>query len=812
MIAAIAVRHPAQTYTYGVIAAGALMLAARLPEARFDRPLLFLALLLAAMILSASKVRLPVAGGTATLSLSYFTDMLSLMMLGADAAMLIGGFSAVSQCYLLAQSRPNWHRTLFSAAVLIVSIQAAGLVAAALGGFHREAPLAALLTATFGAASALYLLNSLLVTVAISMTRGVSIVDSWHRELFWTAPSCVVGAASAALLFFAAGEQLWTALLAAVPLFVTAKSYRLYSSRLAEKEQHVAEMSALHLATVEALARAIDARDQTIDHVRGSSNHIRRVQAWAVMLGETAGMTGADLEALRVAALLHDIGKLAVPEHILTKPGRLTAKEFERVRVHPVIGAEIIKAVPFPYPVASFIRSHHERWDGSGYPDGLRGDHTPLGARVLAVVDYFDALTSSRHYHEPMDRAEAIATLRSEAGRTLDPSLVARFLALLPQLEKLSIDEHSHAPLVARGEPSTGLAERTAVAPVSAFHNIALATQEVRALYDIAQTLGTRLGVDDTMALLSAKLARLLPGSCWALFLHQPDEDALHCRFATGDGAAALAGTTIPCGQGPSGWAARQRTTVVNACAAADFEAARPSTEWPRFQSALSCALVDADQLVGVITIYHVEANPFSEEHRHLFEHISSHVASVIGNAVAVERLRDASFTDALTGLPNNRALREYGRQGSIATAEPGSQLACIMLDIDAFKTVNDTHGHAAGDAVLRQLASAIREHLRESDFCARFGADEFVIVMPGCDRKTAELRGLVLQTVIDGWAADARPGTLRTGVSVGVSASPDDGSRFEALIAAADKRMYIDKRRRNARLRGRTGGVLQAS
>src|SRR4029453_2311439 len=151
-----------------------------------------------------------------------------------------------------------------------------------------------------------------------------------------------------------------------------------------------------YLASVEALARAIDARDQTFDHMRGGDNHIRRVQGWATALAEAAGMTRPEVEAVRVAALLHDIGKLAVPEHILTKPGRLTPKEFERVRIHPIVGAEIIKAVPFPYDVAPIIRSHHERWDGAGYPDGLHGEETPLGARVLSVVDYFDALTSVR--------------------------------------------------------------------------------------------------------------------------------------------------------------------------------------------------------------------------------------------------------------------------------------------------------------------------------------------------------------------------------------------------------------------------------
>ena len=193
---------------------------------------------------------------------------------------------------------------------------------------------------------------------------------------------------------------------------MTLRAYRLYLGRVEEQQRHLEEVSALHLASVEALARAIDARDQTIDHERSGENHIRRVQAWAVALAEAAGMPADEVEAVKVAALLHDIGKLAVPEHILTKPGRLTAKEFGRVRIHPIVGAEIIKAVPFPYPVAPFIRSHHERWDGAGYPDGLQGEETPLGARVLSVVDYFDALSSVRPYH-----AAAIARSRSRRCR-----------------------------------------------------------------------------------------------------------------------------------------------------------------------------------------------------------------------------------------------------------------------------------------------------------------------------------------------------------------------------------------------------------
>ena len=216
--------------------------------------------------------------------------------------------------------------------------------------------------------------------------------------------------------------QIWIVLLVAAPLYVTYRSYRIYLGRLEDHQRHLREVSDLHLASVESLARAIDARDQTFDRsARPNDNHIRRVQAMAAALAQDAGMSQNDVEGVRVAALLHDIGKLAVPEHILTKPGRLTPDEFDRVRTHPAIGAEIIRAVPFPYPVAPYIQSHHERWDGSGYPDGLKDESIPLGARVLAVVDYFDALTTDRPYHRQMGHDEAIGVLQAEAGRALDP-------------------------------------------------------------------------------------------------------------------------------------------------------------------------------------------------------------------------------------------------------------------------------------------------------------------------------------------------------------------------------------------------------
>ncbi|MGH9173882.1 MAG: HD domain-containing phosphohydrolase, partial [Vicinamibacterales bacterium] len=618
---------------------------------------------------------------------------------------------------------------------MTIAMQVTGLAATAFGGLSAGSTTLALKKVTVVAA-VFFLVNSVLVAKAVALSRRESTHIIWFRDFLHVAPACFIGAALALLVTRASSMFIWAPLLAAAPLYVTFRIYRIYLAWVEERRHHLKQVSDLHLATVEALARAIDARDQTIDHARPGENHIRRVQAWATSLAEAAGMSPPEVEAVKVAALLHDIGKLAVPEHILSKPGRLTPKEFARVRIHPIVGAEIIKAVPFPYPVAPLIRSHHERWDGSGYPDGLWGAETPMGARVLAVVDYFDALSSTRPYHEAAKRHEAISALIAEAGRALDPALVELFLAILPDLQHAGADAPAAPQPTApdRSAPIAGFSDETGrSAPSSVFHNISRATQEMRAFHDIAQTLGTRLSVDDTMALLTSKLNRLIPGPCWVLYLHDRVEDVLRCRFATGLPAETIPRLIIPAGEGPSGWAARNRKPVRNGRAAADFEAAGVPASGRPFQSALSYPLVDDEGLIGTLTIYHDERDPFREEHRHVLDHISGQAASVLRNAVAYERMRDVSFTDPLTELPNSRALTDFLRQRVVEAPTGGGPSALIMIDLDDFKAVNDGHGHQKGDAALQAVASAIRDHVRGSDFCARYGGDEFVAVLSGC-------------------------------------------------------------------------------
>jgi len=800
-------------YVALVVTAGLGLLVWGATRAPFEYPLLLGALLVGSMTTSVLKIHLPLARGQATLSLSYFTDFLSLVLLGPHEAMLVAGASAVTQCVVLRRGRFSLRQTLFSAATLIITVQAAGAVAGLVGGFHLTSSFSVLVKPAAAAAATFFLINSWLVAAAVALSHGRPVVATWRAEFAWAAPAYFVAAGSATLsVAVMATQDAWLILLAASLLVVTFNSYRIYFRRLTEHQDHLEVVSNLHLATVEALARAIDARDQTIDPDAGSEeNHIRRVEARAAALGQAAGMRPDEIEGLKVAALLHDIGKLAVPEHILTKPGRLTPTEFDYVRLHPTVGANIIKAVPFPYPVAPYIQSHHERWDGTGYPEGLRGEAIPLGARVLAIVDYHDALTAHRPYHRAMTAEEAAATLQAEAGKALDPRLVRLFLEVLPTVQDSETAADGRAlPRPEPGAPRTGapatgfsVEGRPAEAAASVFQSISQATQEVRALYDIAQTLGTRLSVDDTMGLLTSKLNRLVPASCWALYLPDGRRDQLRCRYASGLSADALEGLTIPGGEGATGWSARHQTAAINARASSDFEAAGAPDTGALFQSALAFPLMAEQRLIGILTAYHVDLHPYTEAHLRLLQRLGGQAASVLGNSIQFERMRAASLTDSLTDLPNSRALIGFVDERLNSGTDEMVPSAIIMIDLDDFKTINDVHGHQAGDLALQAVAAALRRQIRASDFCARYGGDEFVVALSCPDRAEAERRAADLQRAVARQRLELPNGSsLSVGISVGVAMSGEDGATFDELLESADRRMYEDKRQRRAATR----------
>ena len=791
---------PARLFVCAVIVLGAGLLLSFFPVRSFESPWLFLLLLTLSSITSVFKVALPLARSGSTMSVSYAVDFASLLLLGPNETMLVAAASAWSQCTFRIKERNPAYRTLFSMACLIITVQVAGTIYLRLGGTPGELDLSKLPKPLVGAATAYFLINTTMVATAIALSTQQRVTRIWNENFLWSAPSYFVGsgAAAAAVGVFSVVSVRWLLPLAAAPLYLTYRSYKVYLGRIDDEQRHVREMADLHLATIEALALAIDAKDQT------SQSHIRRVQLYAAALARALGMTENDIQGVKTAALLHDIGKLAVPEHILSKPGPLTPEEFQKIRAHPKVGADIISAVPFPYPVSPLILSHHERWDGKGYPAGLKGDEIPLGARILSVVDYFDALMAERPYHKAMGFDAAIGLLQQEAGKGLDPTVVETFIRLLPalQLEAATLEQtmrRTSAPEdhgQAIGRPATGLTPEPTKKNV--FEDIALAHREIYALYEIAQAMGTSLGVSDTMALISAKLSNLVPFSCAALFLYDEDSETLRCRFATGTDAEIIQQIAVHTGEGLTGWVARNRRALVNARPSADLEAAGLSQLPTNLQSALVCPLLFSDRFIGTLSVYHVDAAFYRDDHRRLLDRVSEQAAAVINNSMLFEQTKEDSLTDPLTGLPNTRFLfmhltRELARAERLKT-----EVSLLVMDLDNFKSINDSHGHHVGDRALCEVARVLRTAIRPYDICVRYAGDEFMVVLSGCTVDEAEQKRAELQRGIDEVFFEARPGKrVQLGISVGAAVFPHDAESYESLLATADSRMYQDKSRR---------------
>lgn len=790
----------ARVFVAIVTIAGACVLAVFTPHS-LAQPFLFFALLGLSSLASAFKVTLPLASSGSTMSVSYVVDFASLLMVGANETMIVAATSAWSQCTFRTQSRTAPYRTLFSMASLVLTVKTVGIVYEMLGGPPPTGPFSimAIPKPLVGAATAYFVCNTAFIASAIGLSTNQSIARVWNENFLWSAPSYFFGAVIAGIAAAVIDRGgYWMALLTAAPVYLIYRTYKVYMGRIQDQQRHVRQVSDLHLATIEALALAIDAKDQT------AQSHIRRVQVYAAGLAKALGMTENEIQGVKTAALLHDIGKLAVPEHILSKPGPLTQEEFQKIRIHPQVGAEIISGVPFPYPVAPLILSHHERYDGKGYPAALKGDEIPLGARILSVVDYFDALMSERPYHRAMDLEAALGLLQQEAGKALDPTVVRTFIDMYPLLASAAEASQEPARKLTRvaphaptAQPAVGLVHESP-ARTNVFQDIALAHREIYALYEIAQAMGSSLGVSDTMALISSKLSNIVPFSCCALFLYSDDNETLRCRFASGLESELIQQLTIRNGHGLTGWVARNRRPLVNARPSADFEAGGQPTHQTALQSALVCPLQFNERFIGTISVYHTEPSVYTDDHRRLLDRISEQAAAVIFNSIVFEQTQEDSLTDPLTGLPNTRFMfmhltRELARAERMKT-----EVSLLVMDLDNFKEINDTYGHHVGDRALREIAGVLRSGIRPYDICVRYAGDEFIVVLSGCGADEAEHKRLELQNAVDRLQFEARPGRkMQLALSVGAAVFPHDGDSYENLLATADSRMYRDKTRR---------------
>jgi len=777
-----------------VVGAGTAVLIGQMLHASWPMPGRFLCYLLVVAFASRLKVVLPGINGT--MSSNLVVLLVSLVELSLPETLLVGCMAALVQTWWQ-KKQVNWLHFAFNAADIVIALQLCYL-------FFHSAPawIGPHLTLRLMATGIIYFLaNTLPIAGIVCLTERRVFHTTWKECYFWSFPNYLVGAAIAWVITWSNATLGWQTSLLMVPvLFLIYRSYRLYIGRLEDEKKHVERMAELHLRTIEALALAIDAKDHTT-HV-----HLKRVRVYAEGIGKEMGLSEIEMEALRAAALLHDIGKLAVPEHIISKPGRLTPEEFEKMKIHPVVGAEILERVNFPYPVAPIVRSHHEHWDGSGYPDGLKGEQIPIGARILAAVDCLDAITSDRQYRRGLPLHESITQVVRQSGKHFDPKVVEvlhrRYRDWEFQAEKLPETDAERPKLstrevkVANGEaPAAGFetVQPGARCELDFLASIVAARYEAQALLEFSNELGRSLSLDETLSVVAARLRKLIPYDAMAIY--QLRDETLIAEFATGDDYRAFAALRIPFGQGLSGWVAANRKPIVNGNPSVEPGYVENTQSKARMCAALSLPLVGSDDsLLGVLTLYKQEPDAFSTDHLRILLAISEKIAASIANAAKYQDAADSATTDYLTGLPNARSLfLQLEAEISRCQRERG-HLAVMVCDLDGFKRVNDEHGHMVGNRVLEAFARRLKLACRDYDYISRMGGDEFVVIAPGLKGGDVEKLCARIHAAAAS-SAEEICGERQLSASIGIAFFPDDTTQAAQLLVEADKRMYLMKK-----------------
>ncbi len=587
-------------------------------------------------------------------------------------------------------------------------------------------------------------------------------------------------------------HQAFSVALLTITIFACAQIVRLAWSRLSAKTRETEELSRIHFATAEALATAIDAKDQT------THCHVRRVQIYAAGLGEVLGLSKAEIAALKAGALLHDIGKLAVPAHIINKPGRLTPAEFEKMKIHTTVGAQILSRVDFPYPVMPIVRHHHEQWDGMGYPDGLKGEQIPITARIISVVDCFDSVREDRPFRRGMTRDEAIAFLLRGSGNHFDPRVVDLFIEHLPRFEEQIAAEglpqqlpsaEAYTPFALNGVDMGQTRERGAY---MAYDQIKSAHQEVYALYEIARTFGSSLNVGNTLEVLVDKVGHVVPFDTCVVYLYDELKGYARPAHVAGRNAPQLAAKTFAPGEGVTGFALANRSPINQLHPSLDLGGLDIEGE---YTAMASLPLFKDEMLLGALSVYSTELDQYTDDHMRLLETVTRLASDALSNAMQHAQAESNALTDPLTGLPNARymALR-FDEEASRARRNL-RPFQVVMLDLDDFKIVNDTFGHKVGDKMLREMGRIIQAQLREYDFLARYAGDEFVaIVQELVGNQVEELRHRI-ETAVSEFSLPVRGGgKARVGISVGTATYGIEGETLDQLLVAADQSMYRAK------------------
>ncbi len=711
------------------------------------------------------------------ISLGFLVTFTSMVLFGQRAAVLTGLLSGMAATMF--PKRQPFYQLSFNLSVIVVSAWTSSLVYHALGGYsggqHAITIFALLLAAT-----TYFVFNTMPVSAIVSAFSGQSTTALWTKEILWSLLSYLAGACCAGFAKLLVMSDVAMVILALPVLAFILQSYKVYSDRSNQKETYIQELQKgkqsledLYQSTIRSLAAAIAMKD------RSTHTHLHRVQRYATAIASAMNVTGQDMEAVKTGALLHDIGKLGVPDYILLKTGPLTAEEFSRMKRHTLIGVSILEPVRFPWPVIDVVRHHHERWDGKGYPDGLSGETIPLCARIMAVADVYDALTSDRPYRPAWTQEQALSYVRDGSGTAFDPAAVRALENVL------AMEAAGQLPLPPVEAPRRDISD-----PL--FRTIS----EEWMLYQTTSIINSSRTLPEQLNVLADRLTSVMPDTYCLFAIAENDlSDSSECPSGY---KLMNVPDNLPFDQQ---LVLSHGSPVVTALKSAKL-VHKVAVFGGINYSTITAPLLHEGSVVGAMAVIHPSVAAFTSDDETLIVTIASLVETAVHREITTLRIRSEAFIDPLTGLFNGRYLKDALGHTLTAGDKTTGMFAVLYLDMDDFKQVNDTYGHQQGDRVLAEIARLLHDVVRVKDTVVRLHGDEFLVVLPDTAAQEAQevanrVRRVLgsVPVLISNDEGDRSGTSLHMHLSIGIACAPDDGLDLDTLSAVADKRMYDAKR-----------------
>lgn len=655
-------------------------------------------------------------------------------------------------------------------------------------------PSLALLVQLSAIAVTWFFTNTTTISVALALWTKRPFLSVWSEGIVLYLLNFLGSAAAAGLIRLFYERAGFLIFLLCLPIAVVLyQLYQFYIEKYDQAQFHIKELNKLYLQTVESLASAIDAKD------RYTHGHIRRVQAYATKLAECVGITDEKtLIALKAGALLHDIGKIAIPEYILNKPTGLTESEYEKMKIHPVVGATMLSTIEFPFPLVPIVKSHHERWDGNGYPDGLKGAEIPLTARILSLVDCYDALTTNRPYRSPMPRREVIAFFRREAERAYDPTLVGVFLEHIAEIEavgKSIVIQNADVWGIKEGTKSqVSIRPLEKVQPIITYGKALNAKPDVQrelySVFEFARADLRFLSPDEIFAFMARRLTSLVAFDTAVFYAADLTTGTITATQVVGQMAERIRGLTLTLEQKLTGWVAANNQSLCNLPPFPDF--LNYPEPRPPFQMSAIVPMNCHGEVFGAISLYRNDQTKFSEEEFRRLEIIGSQTAIVLAqcNKTALSNI----LTDDDTNLPNGFQLYLMFDRVAVDATRYEYSLALFTINLEDINDIRQRWGDLSAKEAIRTCANFLRNELRETDLLVKYATEEFVALNARMSREQAENLRSRLQNDLDHFRFAVRARTeIPLRASIGIAVFPEDGTDVHTILSIAALRARED-------------------